>query len=304
MQKRPYRNRRCTASKRRRAPAFARARNLGSFGFALAHLHANDRDPERVLLELTAGPSGNTEADRVFVRDALHVATHGCVTTGEVGDRKLREPTHKTARGILRLLVNRVARMVRAPGGIKIPSSRAAFWGKQTVDLPPPKRQLSVFEEVNEEFEQLERETVREIYGVVPKRVRPRRYVPMHQASGVASQLGASVSTVGRHARLLRAQGLLCSSRVRAGAPEATMPRNGRYPYPQWLLLREPPPGLLYALRVLWGEVTPEAKQRRPLGARPSQAPRPVPSAAGPPSSRPLDPSMAAKAAEFLARFG
>jgi len=276
----------------------------------------NDREPETVLLQLLASVDGhNTDADRVFVADVLHVATHFRVADGYLAECPVRTPRNSTARGIVEMVVRQLARLRRGAHCLQVVGAEA-FTGLQFREVPPPPRREPTFAE--EVMAETDREIALEASGVdVPRAKRKRSRVAITKGKGdqvgrqggLAKECRRSTRTILRWAKGASLRGILRLSRVPRGAPDAVQPKRGQrnFPYPKWSLLREPPSGLLSALRVLWGERLPGAKRAAPERVPTTSAPVAAPRVkATPPTGPPpqaWDAYDAADVAEHAARL-
>lgn len=269
---------------RKRARRKRNKPDLQAFGHALAAIARGTKALEDVFAELF----GDCEIGRFWVRDALEMCTHARVEDETLADESQRDTHHPVARRIARLFVRMCARTERAGSDLRV-KGRSAFWGKQHRRIP-----LDDLEAAMREEDRLQRLERRGLPAVPKKKLETfrREYVPARQQGGIAAELERSARTVGRYARILRRAGFWGSKQPRASAPDAIVPKGGDYAYAQWTMLRPPPPRLMQALRVLWGEPEPKASRPKPPPTAPSSRPEP-PRARdvrlrGPPAPAPL----------------
>lgn len=180
---------------------------------------------------------------------------------------------------------------------------RAGFWGKQH-----ERRALTDYERLIREHDAF---TAAQATGadVSPKPIPAtiRIYQPCAGgvgAGGLAQQCGRSVRTIGRWANVFRRAGILGCNQPPANAPDATRSSASPYAYPQWRLLRSPPPGLIRAIERLHG-MPPRALERPPAPREPTIAPRHDPvSRTGPPGHAPDDEDIDQGISELRAMHG
>lgn len=221
----------------------------------------------------------------------LRGMTHARYEGGEmICDAPQRDSNSPCARHFLLFCMDILKHIVRTEDTdheFKVRGKKYAWWGKQH----EPKTRDPL------ELDQLmaDKEANAEIHGTKPmsrwrfnrRYVRVRNEEGKHQQHGIAGRTDRGVRTISRYAAVAKKLGLFMSSQPRNDAPDAVMPRFGSYAYPEWILLKKPPEGLLKRLRHWWGEVTRAGKPlRQRAGEPPRVAPALTVSPRGPPQAR------------------